>query len=74
MWEAERILGKRLVKILPDHRFYSSVSERLMDYLREQIGSVEQFSIDELFSDLTGMTDDYETFAEELKHGIYRDI
>lgn len=36
MWEAERILGKRLIKILPDHKFYSDVSKRLMSYMEKK--------------------------------------
>lgn len=74
MWEAERILGKRLVKILPDHRFYSDISKRLMGYLETKFGKIEVFSIDELFADITNMSDDYVLFAEELKHDIYRTI
>ncbi len=36
MWEAERILGERLIKILPDHKFYSDVSKRLMCYMEKK--------------------------------------
>lgn len=53
MWEAEKILGKNLVKILPDHAFYSKVSKSLMGYMAELVGKIEQFSIDEFFTDVT---------------------
>lgn len=71
MWEAEHILGKRLIKILPDHRFYGEVSARLMSYLGNKFGKIEVFSVDELFVDCTNMSDDYGAFAEELKQEIY---
>lgn len=74
MWEAERILGDRLVKKPLDHPFYSQVSKRLMEYMEMRLGKIEIFSIDEFFADVTGMSDDYEAFAEELKQEVYRII
>ncbi len=74
IWEAERILGNKLVKKLPDHSFYREISERLMTYLNEKLGEIEVFSIDELFANVTNMADDYSAFAEDLKKAILHDI
>ena len=52
LWEAERMLGKKLVKRIPDHSWYRQVSERLMKYLTAKLGKIEVFSIDELFAEL----------------------
>lgn len=74
LWEAERMLGKRLVKRIPDHSWYRQVSERLMQYLTAKLGKIEVFSIDELFAELTNISGRYDDFAESLKEEIYHDI
>lgn len=79
MWEAERLLGKDLVKILPDHAFYGETSRKLMGYMAEVVGDIEQFSVDEFFTEVTALADSrteggYERLAEKLKTDIYRDI
>ena len=74
MWEAERILGKKLVKRIPDHAWYRQVSDRFTSYLSERLWKVEIFSIDELFAEVTHCTKTYSAFAEKLKEEIYHDI
>lgn len=79
IWEAERILWNRLIKILPDHSFYTQMSNKLMDYMRELVWSVEVFSIDEFFADLTNIWDketqwDYLLLAEKIKADIYKNV
>lgn len=74
LWEAERMLGKKLVKRIPDHSWYRQVSERLMQYLTAKLGKIEVFSIDELFAEVTGIAGDYEEFANSLKEEILHDI
>lgn len=79
MWEAERMLSGALVKIIPDHAFYSEMSRRLMSYVTSVVGPVEQFSIDEFFADVTGLADaktqaGYGRFAEKLKSDILREV
>lgn len=79
MWEAERILGNRLIKILPDHNYYMKVSKNLMDYLTDQLWKIEVFSVDELFATVTDIGDsstqsDYYLLAEKLKRDIYKNI
>lgn len=79
MWEAERLLGKDLVKAIPDHAFYGETSRKLMSYVTAAIGSIEQFSVDEFFADVTALADSrteggYERLAEKLKNDILRDV
>lgn len=79
MWEAERILGKNIIKILPDHTFYLQVSNKLMDYMRDIVWSIEVFSIDEFFTDVTNIWErnkwsSYVLLAEQLKNNIYKHI
>ena len=74
IWEAQRMLGKRLIMKLPDHAWYRQVSNRLMEYLTAKLGKIEVFSIDELFAELTDIPGRYDDFAESLKEEIYRDI
>lgn len=74
LWEAKRILGKKLIIKPPDHAWYRQVSERLMKYLTDKLGKIEVFSIDELFVELTDIPGRYDDFAESLKEEIYHDI
>lgn len=74
IWECQKILGKKLVQKVPDHKFYREVSDRVMAYLSDKLGHIEVFSIDELFAEVTGMAEDYAEFAEKLKEDIYHDI
>ncbi|MBP9779401.1 DNA polymerase IV [Candidatus Gracilibacteria bacterium] len=74
LWEAKRILGKKLIIKPPDHAWYRQVSERLMKYLTDKLGKIEVFSIDELFAELTHIPGRYDDFAESLKEEIYHDI
>ncbi len=74
-WEAQRMLGKKLIHKIPDHAWYRQVSERLMEYLSGKLGKIEIFSIDELFVELSDIHPwDFALFAEELKIAIYHDI
>jgi DNA polymerase V len=74
LWEAKRMLGKKLIMKQPDHAWYRQVSERLMKYLTDKLGTIEIFSIDELFAELTNISGRYDDFAEQLKEEIYHDI
>ncbi len=74
LWEARRMLWKKLIVRLPDHAWYRQVSERLMKYLTDKLGNIEVFSIDELFVELTHIPGRYDNFAESLKEEIYHDI
>lgn len=74
IWEAQRILGKKLIMKQPDHAWYRQVSERMMNYLSGRFWKIEVFSIDELFVEVTWLAPDYAEFAETIKKEIYHDI
>lgn len=79
IWDAKRILGNRLIQILPDHHFYFDVSTRFMNYLENLIGDIEPFSVDEMFADITHIWDKFtqwnpKALAEKLKKDIYKDV
>ncbi|MFT7879739.1 MAG: DNA polymerase IV [Sulfurimonas sp.] len=65
------------LKVLPpDYPLYHKLSHQLRVMLEGEIPSIEQFSIDEFFGDVTGWVDDreIEAFACELKNRIYREM
>lgn len=79
MWEAQRILGNRLIQILPDHVFYFKTSKNFMNYLEGILWEIEVFSVDEMFSDITDIwyqeTEwNYNLLADKLRKDIYRNI
>lgn len=50
-----------------------------MGYMVEVVGDIEQFSVDEFFTEVTALADSrteggYERLAEKLKTDIYRDV
>jgi nucleotidyltransferase/DNA polymerase involved in DNA repair len=53
VWEAKRILKDKWVFLWTDIAFYTKISEDIIEYLRENTCSMEQFSIDEAFCDIT---------------------
>lgn len=79
IWEAESILGDRLIKIRPDLSYYTEISQKFMQFLTEKSLAVEPFSIDEAFVHLTGIPErthggDYEAFCQDLKLEILQKI
>lgn len=47
---------------------YGRISERLMAYLKDKCVSVEQFSIDEAFIELSGYQELYKLSYEDIAH------
>ena len=78
IWEAKRILWKSWVYLKPDIWFYGQVSASLMGYLKNYSNSIEIFSIDEAFIDITWMNDhfnmSYPQFLEFLRLKIRKNI
>ncbi|PKN18922.1 MAG: DNA polymerase IV [Deltaproteobacteria bacterium HGW-Deltaproteobacteria-6] len=75
--EARKICPKLI--ILPsDYETYSLFSRRMFDIMRRFTPDVEEYSIDEAFSDLTGMRralrSTYEEIALNMKKTIERDL
>ncbi|EKE28657.1 MAG: hypothetical protein ACD_3C00035G0007 [uncultured bacterium (gcode 4)] len=78
VWEARRILGKEFILIHPDLRFYKQISKRFTTFLWDYSNSIQIFSIDEAFMDITWIAEyhkmDYLEFAIFLKKEIRRCI
>lgn len=79
IWEAESILGDKLIKIPPDLRYYTEISQKFMEFLGEKALAVEPFSIDEAFLHLTGIPErtyagDYEVYCKNFKREILQKI
>jgi len=65
-----------LTVLPPNYPLYHDLSHKFKKLLETEIPSIEQFSIDEFFGDVTGWIDDedVEQFAVELKEKIYTQI
>ncbi len=69
--EATRLCPELLV-LAPNYPLYHKLSYELKVYLQSKIPSIEQFSIDEFFGDLSGWIEekDVEKFASSLQNDI----
>jgi DNA polymerase-4 len=65
---------KELIVIKPNHALYHRLSKELREYMQEHIPTIEQFSIDEFFGDLTGWVENDKIYAflDDLKNDIYK--
>lgn len=56
-----------------NYELYASMSARVMNCLEELAPSVEQYSIDEMFLDITGINGciDFEDFGRQLREHVY---
>lgn len=65
IWEAEKLLkGKKAYFFGVDIPYYQKVSQKLMDFLRENTLDVRKFSIDEAFVEITGLSEMYNISLE----------
>ena len=74
VWEAREILKWRWVFLGSDHDFYSFISNKMMDYLRENTLCVEPFSIDEAFCEITGLAEMNKLSLESYVKKLQKDI
>lgn len=79
LWEAQQLLAGRLIICKPDMGYYRSISDQFMDLLAARSMSVEPFSIDEAFLDITGLPDlstegDVTRYAVLLREEIKRRV
>ena len=67
---------KDLIVIKPNHILYHGLSKSLREYMQMRIPSIEQFSIDEFFGDLTGWVEDENiySFLDDLKNDILKEF
>ncbi len=65
-------LCPHLILLPPNHLLYHTMSHELMEYLSTVIPVMEQYSIDEMFGDLSGWIADEDTyeFIRDLKYQI----
>jgi DNA polymerase-4 len=65
-----------LTVLPPNYPLYHELSYKLKLLLEKQIPSIEQFSIDEFFGDITGwiIDEDVEIFAQNLKQQIKNEL
>ncbi|MCV6608922.1 MAG: DNA polymerase IV [Campylobacterales bacterium] len=66
----------KLTVLPPNYPLYHELSNKLKELLQIEIPSIEQFSIDEFFGDVTGYIKDEDVyeFAVRLKDKIQRDL
>jgi len=57
VWEAKRILKWNWVFLWSNHTYYTHISNTLMKYLKENTLSLEPFSIDEAFCEITWLAE-----------------
>jgi DNA polymerase IV (archaeal DinB-like DNA polymerase) len=76
IYQAKRILRNHPDAVFPgvDHRYYSEVSDRIMESLRVRSDLIEQMSVDEAYLDVTTRVEgDFELgqkLATEIKHTV----
>lgn len=74
---AEALRWCPMLKVLPpNYPLYHDLSHKFKQILEKEIPSIEQFSIDEFFGDVTGWIEDEDVydFALRLKEKIYNEI
>ena len=74
VWKAKEILGNRGIFLQGDYNFYSLVSEKMMNYLRENTLKIEPFSIDEAFCEITGLPELFNLSLEDYIKKLQKDV
>ncbi|MDD3302571.1 MAG: DNA polymerase IV [Candidatus Gracilibacteria bacterium] len=78
IWEAQKILKGNGVFLNGDHGFYEKISYQIFDYLNDKVLSLEPFSIDEAFCEITGLPELYKIslykYLKNIQNGILKDI
>ena len=63
--KAKEILKGKWVYLGSNHRYYTMISDKLMEYLELNTLSIEPFSIDEAFCEITGLAEMYKLTLEQ---------
>lgn len=74
IWEARKILWNKGVFLWLDHEFYSDVSDKLFKYLSEKTLSLEPFSIDEAFCEITWLPEYFWVSIEKYVKNLQKEI
>ena len=61
-----RFTPDQYIALPADHHYYKQVSDELMALLREECPDLHQYSIDEAFADMAGVTVDLKKWGEQL--------
>lgn len=78
VWQAREILGNKWLFLSIDHAFYEQISKKLFEYLKSYVLSIEIFSIDEAFCEITWL-DEYhkmslEKYLKTIQENILKDV
>lgn len=74
IWEAKKILKNHWVFLSGDHAYYENISDQLFNYLKNKVLSLEPFSIDEAFCEITWLAELYKITLEKYLKNLQNDI
>ena len=55
-----------------NYELYADLSKRVMSIIKEQVPGFEQYSIDEAFFEISGLTENLDEFCHRLRSNIYQ--
>ncbi len=77
-WDSRRILWDKGVFIAPDMAYYIKTSQKVMALLAEEANSIEVFSVDEAFIDITQFGEEsvefYQLFAKRIVDRVWNEL
>ncbi len=74
IWEAKKILWKNWIFLAWDHTYYEQISNELFSFLKEKVISIEIFSIDEAFCEITWLPEFYKLSLEKFLKNLQKQI
>jgi len=79
IWEAKKILkNNECYYFDSDHWYYQVISKQLMDYLKYNTLSIEEFSIDEAFCEITWLAEmnklSLDKYIKKLQYNILKEL
>ena len=74
-FKIRHLLAKKGVQVFSaNFRLYGDISNQVMATLKTFSPHVEQYSIDEMFLQLDGITEDYANYAETIKQRLWQNV
>ncbi len=78
IWEAKKILRNNWFFLPGDHSYYEKISDEIFNYLEDSTLTLEPFSIDEAFCEITWLPELYkislEWYLKNLQQNILKEI
>lgn len=74
VWQAQKILKWKGIFLPVHHNYYTEISNKVFSYLETQVDSMEIFSIDEAFCDITGIPEYHHISLERFLFQLQKDI